>query len=58
MDYVSKHTWANTYKEQILDLYHIVQKNMDDDIEWNTETLLGFIDLIFENSTGELSNYV
>ena len=49
---LTKREFANKYKQQILDLYHILQNRVDNNIKWDKTTLLSFIDLIFENSSG------
>lgn len=56
---LTKREFANKYKKQILDLYHILQNRVDNNnIKWDKTTLLSFIDLIFENSSGYISKHI
>jgi len=59
--FLSKKEWASIYRKHIMILYTKIQGIISRDhpnIKWDTETIVEFIDLLFENSTGDTSPFI
>ena len=58
---VDKKKWAKAYRPQIMEMYRILQRHVESqysNVVWDTLSLSEFIDLIYENSSGEISPYL